>query len=91
LPTVCSDATGCRDSVVNGVTGFIFPKGDAVALAEHLSTLLDDQETARSMGRAARKRVEGDFSQVQVWRNFDEFATRVSAESERLAAGARSV
>lgn len=70
-PVVCSDATGCRDSVMHGETGIIFPKGDARALSAALHTLLADEDLARRMGSAGRKRVEHRFDQQVVWANLD--------------------
>jgi glycosyltransferase involved in cell wall biosynthesis len=46
----------------DGHTGIVVPTGNAVALAEALNRLLGDEELRQRMGKAARKRVENEFS-----------------------------
>ena len=48
--------------VVDGETGILAPPGDAGALATAIERLLEDPETARSMGERARARIEARFS-----------------------------
>jgi glycosyltransferase involved in cell wall biosynthesis len=62
-PVVVSDAVGCADDLVmNGETGFVFPTGDARALATRLASLVHDPDLVRRMGQAARERVSSfDF------------------------------
>jgi lipopolysaccharide/colanic/teichoic acid biosynthesis glycosyltransferase/glycosyltransferase involved in cell wall biosynthesis len=62
-PTVTTNATGAVDSVVDGVTGFVVPVGDASALAESIHLLLQDRDLRGRMGRAAQERVRRDFRQ----------------------------
>jgi glycosyltransferase involved in cell wall biosynthesis len=59
---IASDVGGNRFLVQNGVSGFLFPAGDRKALESHLKRLLDDPAKRRSMGAAARKRIEEVFS-----------------------------
>jgi glycosyltransferase involved in cell wall biosynthesis len=66
LPSIVSDATGCVDSVVHGVTGLIFSVGDEVALAHSISTLASDADLRRRLGAAARTRIENHFAQDHV-------------------------
>jgi glycosyltransferase involved in cell wall biosynthesis len=55
LPTVVSDGVGARIELVTpGRTGFVFPVGDAEALAGHLRTFLADPQLAARMGAEAR-------------------------------------
>lgn len=68
LPTVTTDATGCVDAVADGVTGYRVAVGDAEALAEGLSQLLQDPDRRRSFGRAARTFVCRSFERSQVQR-----------------------
>ncbi|WP_141651276.1 glycosyltransferase family 4 protein [Microbacterium sp. 3J1] len=67
VPAVVSDATGCRDSVVHGVTGRIARTGDPVSLADEIDALLVDDESRRRIGRAARANVVRDFAQRDIW------------------------
>ncbi len=66
LPTVSTDATGCVDSVRDGVTGFIVPVGDSTALADRLGRLLGDPELAVAMGASAREWVTTQFQPAKV-------------------------
>lgn len=73
LPTVTTDATGARDSVVDGVTGLICKAGDAASLADRLSELLSAEPAhRRSMGEQARARAESEFAQPDVWAMMEE-------------------
>jgi glycosyltransferase involved in cell wall biosynthesis len=72
-PTVTTDATGAVDSVVDGVTGFVVPRSSSSGLAHALATLLKDQALRERMGRAARARVEAEFSNEVVWERHLEF------------------
>lgn len=56
-PTVSTDVSGARDTIVDGETGFIVPVGDPEALARQLSTLLSNTELATRMGQRARHHI----------------------------------
>jgi glycosyltransferase involved in cell wall biosynthesis len=61
-PVVATDTGGCREAVLDGITGFLVPPGDVEALAQRVRRLLGDDATAEQMGRAGRRRVETEFS-----------------------------
>jgi rhamnosyl/mannosyltransferase len=62
-PVVSSNLpTGVRFVNQQGVTGFLVPPEDPDALAEALSRLLDDPELRARFGRAARARIEQQFT-----------------------------
>jgi glycosyltransferase involved in cell wall biosynthesis len=60
-PVVTTDAPGCRETVVEGVNGFLVPVGDADALEAAMERFLRSPELAESMGRAARRLAEERF------------------------------
>ena len=62
-PLVASDIPGCREAVVHGQTGFLFPAGDMRALATAIKTLLDDAPLRARFGAAARTRATENFSE----------------------------
>jgi glycosyltransferase involved in cell wall biosynthesis len=64
---VTTTATGCCDSIVDGVTGTLVPVADPHALAEALTALLADPARARGMGNAGRQRVLKYFTQQVIW------------------------
>lgn len=59
LPAVVSDQVGCGlDLIEHGRTGLVFPLDDAPALAACLARLARDPNKARTMGAAARERIQ---------------------------------
>ncbi len=67
-PAVACDIRGCREIVVDGVTGRLAPVRDAAALAEAVGGLLDDAPARRQMGRAGRERVAARYTEDLVAR-----------------------
>ena len=67
VPVVSTKATGTRDSLVDGVTGFSTPVGDAPALAEALALLLGDARLRKGMGESGRDWVARMFDRRIVW------------------------
>ena len=65
-PIITCDSTGCRDTVVDGRTGYLIPKKDSSALAERLKKLFDDERLRKEMGRNARIYAEQMFSVEEV-------------------------
>jgi glycosyltransferase involved in cell wall biosynthesis len=62
LPMIVTDVGGNAEAVEEGVDGFVIPPLDAAALSRALLALYEDPARVRSMGEAARRRVEADFS-----------------------------
>lgn len=65
-PLVTTDVPGCREAVVDGVTGFLVPPGDAPALAAALKKLIDDPDLRADMGAAGRARTATEFADAVV-------------------------
>jgi glycosyltransferase involved in cell wall biosynthesis len=61
VPAVSSARGGAKEGIRDGVTGFIFPEGDVVALEATLFRLLTDDALATSMSGQARRFVEANF------------------------------
>ena len=60
-PIVASDVSGIHEAFTAGAEVVLVPPGDAPALADAVSGLLDDPERARALGRAARARAIDDY------------------------------
>ena len=54
LPIITTDVVGCRETVENGVNGFIVPPKDSLALAEAIGQLLKDANLRQTMGKESR-------------------------------------
>jgi glycosyltransferase involved in cell wall biosynthesis len=61
-PAICSNIPGNNEVVLDGVTGLLFPPGDAAMLSDRIDRLLSDCEQRRHMGNAARERAEREFT-----------------------------
>lgn len=61
-PIITCDSTGCRDTVIDGKTGFLIPIKDSAALADKLQILFEDENLRKEMGYNARKYAENKFS-----------------------------
>jgi glycosyltransferase involved in cell wall biosynthesis len=61
LPVVASNVGGLAELVVDGETGVLVPPGDAQALADALTRLIQDPELRRRLGAAGRARAEALF------------------------------
>jgi colanic acid/amylovoran biosynthesis glycosyltransferase len=72
LPVVATRVGGLPDLVTPGETGWLVPAGNAPALAGAMSQMLGDPETRQSFSRAARERVERDFTLATMVRRHEE-------------------
>lgn len=63
-PVIASDVPGCRQSVVDGITGFLHSPRDVAALADAMLRFARlDPERRMAMGKAARQLAETRFSE----------------------------
>ena len=75
---------GAMDEIVEeGVSGRLVPRGNVEGLTRAVLDLLNDEEGARQMGRAARARVENKF-------DYRDMASNYLALISSLAAGRRT-
>jgi glycosyltransferase involved in cell wall biosynthesis len=72
LPVIASNVGGVSESVMEGVTGFLVPKGEKGPLADRLRLLLGDRDLRLRLGEQGRALYERDFSfEVMFSRTFD--------------------
>jgi len=62
LPCIGMAGEAMEEIIENGKTGIIVPPGDIDALAAELLRLLQDSSLRRSIGQAARRQMETEFS-----------------------------
>jgi glycosyltransferase involved in cell wall biosynthesis len=62
-PVIASDLGGQRETVIDGVTGFLTPPGDVAALADAIEAVERMSVAGRAaMGARARRHIEANFS-----------------------------
>jgi glycosyltransferase involved in cell wall biosynthesis len=62
LPVVATNVGGAPEIVREGETGYLVEPGDAAAIADRLTRVLNDPPHSRTMGESARRRVTEIFS-----------------------------
>lgn len=62
LPCVCSDVGGSSEAIVDGLTGYLVPRGDSETFADRLNRLANDPALRHKMGQAGRERYEKRFT-----------------------------
>ncbi len=78
-PSLASDSPGLRDSVRDGVTGYLVPHGDAPALAARMLELANNPGLVAGLGAAAR-------AHACAW-SWDDAAAATEAHLFELTAG----
>jgi glycosyltransferase involved in cell wall biosynthesis len=70
-PVITTDAPGCRDAVVDGVTGWLCRTADAGDLARCMLTFVTTPVVEReAMGQRGRQRVEAEFDEHLVFQAY---------------------
>ncbi|MBI5202160.1 MAG: glycosyltransferase family 4 protein [Elusimicrobia bacterium] len=85
VPVAASDAGGNRELVEDGVTGRIFPAGDAPAMARAIASMVDDRQGARRMAEEGRKRVIERYGAERLATSTAKFYADVLARRGKLA------
>ena len=60
-PVITTNVPGCRETVVEGVNGFLIPPRDPQTLADRMMRFLDQPGLIESMGRESRRLAEERF------------------------------
>lgn len=63
---ITTDSPGCRETVEEGVNGFMIPPRDVPSLVQAMEKFILNPELVVDMGRAGRKRAEARFDEVLV-------------------------
>ena len=83
LPAVATDIRGCREEVVEGVTGYLVPVRDYKSLAEKIAYLVEHPETRLEMGKKAREKAEKEFDERLVIQKQLDIIKKLIAEKIR--------
>ncbi len=77
LPVVATDVGGMRSVVVRGQTGYLQPRGQHQAFANHLEKLLVDEELRHKMGKQGREVFLQKFTVEKYWKNMEQVLASV--------------
>lgn len=72
IPIAATDVPACREVLQDGAVGVLVPPGDAAALAQALSDLLQNKELRQGLVEAARIRVRREYSIEACARRWEE-------------------
>lgn len=62
LPVISTRHAGIKETVVEGITGFLIDEGDWESMGDHMIELLENPELAGKMGRAGRQHILQHYS-----------------------------
>jgi glycosyltransferase involved in cell wall biosynthesis len=77
LPTVATDVGGNPEVIENGVNGLLVRPNDPTALAEAISSLLENPHFASQLGSAAQEQVRRHFDFARLTSNVDDLYTEL--------------
>lgn len=60
-PVITTDVPGCRETIVDGLNGFLVPARNAQALVQKMLTFIEQPELIEPMGQASRRLAEERF------------------------------
>ena len=63
---ITTDVPGCRDTVIDGITGLLVPSKDSSGLADAMKRLIQDEKLRREMGQRSREYAERKYSDASV-------------------------
>jgi len=72
-----SDIPGVCDLIVPGETGWMFPYGDADALAQVMTSAMDDRAAAQRMALAGQARVLENFSAQRMAQEYQQLFVEI--------------
>ena len=69
-PIVASDVGGIQEMIYDGKTGFLVSEGNAEQWIDKISFLLENENTAKEMGKAARQLIIEKFNWNTIAKDF---------------------
>lgn len=83
LPAIVSDTNNTKDSIQNGVDGFVFKTDDRESLVACLRQCLDHPDLIESMGKAAHEKIRRDHDPDHWHQQFLEIAAHAQSLARR--------
>jgi N-acetyl-alpha-D-glucosaminyl L-malate synthase BshA len=81
VPVVGSDAGGMPEVVQHTETGYLLPVGDIEGMAARTIEILKDDERARCMGQAARRRATSLFNADRIVTQYERYYEKVLGQA----------
>jgi len=85
LPVVGSRTGGLVDAVIDGMTGFLVPPGDARGLASAIGSLVRSESRRSELGRMARRKAVEEFDLGVVAAKYERIILGLRTEQDRIA------
>lgn len=71
VPVIVNNVTGAKDTLVDGVTGYLVEKDDYKQIAAKVGYLIDNPNMKEKLGKNGRKNVEQKFRNEVVWKHLE--------------------
>lgn len=72
LPLITTDSVGCRETVIDGINGFLVMPQDYVSLRDAIKKMLSlSKDDVMLMGEASRKYMMANFSEALVFERYE--------------------
>ena len=71
LPVIATEIGGNPEVITDGVEGYLVPAEDSEALVEAVNKMVGNRECMKKMGKAARHKMETEFSQENIYHKID--------------------
>ncbi len=84
---VATEVGGNGFLIQRGVSGLLYPAGDRAALAAHVRRLMDDPAKRKSLGQAAKKRIDEVFDWKVVGEQYRELFEEIEGTKETKETG----
>lgn len=84
LPVISTNVNGADEAIDPGRNGEIVPIGDVRKMAEEILKLMEDPLRRRTMGEAAQKRMQDEFSLEKMTRRVEELYEEVLTKRKGL-------
>lgn len=82
VPAIAYDTRGCRDVIVDGITGCLVPPKDVEGLADAIIDLANESDKRKRMGYAARALAAKKFDATQSHQKIESLYQRLLAEKK---------
>mgnify|MGYP000323058537 FL=1 len=82
-PIITTDVPGCRETVIDGINGFLVPKWNIQALADKMCYFIEHPEQVNVMGMKSRQIAQEKFDVNRVNEKLFEIMG-LSAENEKV-------